>query len=103
MTIVYIIYALILIGGGFMGFVKAGSKASLISGIGTGLVAAAAACLYGTAPKTGLIVGAVVSAAAGIVFVLRYVKTKKAMPAVPMMIVSDLVLIASLVFIFTKK
>jgi uncharacterized membrane protein (UPF0136 family) len=83
------IYIVFLIVGGVMGFVKAGSKVSLISSvvfaIGLALFAA------GVAPWRW---GAdVLMAVLLVVFVMRYVKTKKFMPAGLMIVVTLITLV----------
>lgn len=67
--------------GGIMGYVKAKSQASLISGLVSGslLILAGIAQLMGQ--TWGLILAAVISAALAIVFVVRLAKTRKFMPA----------------------
>ncbi len=67
--------------GGIMGYVKAKSQASLISGLVSGslLILAGTAELMGQ--SWGLILAAGISAALAIVFVVRLVKTGKFMPA----------------------
>lgn len=76
--------------GGIMGYVKAKSQASLISGLVSGslLILAGTAQLMGQ--SWGLILAAAISAALAIVFVVRLVKTRKFMPA-GMLILASLV------------
>ena len=80
-----VVFAVIAIAGGFMGYVKAKSKPSLIAGsVAAGLLAASAYLLgapnAGTA-TAGLVVGLVTCVALAGRFVPAYVKTKKPMPA----------------------
>lgn len=67
--------------GGILGYVKAKSQASLISGLVSGslLILAGIAQLMGQ--SWGLILAAAISGALVIVFILRLVKTRKFMPA----------------------
>ncbi|MEK0178608.1 MULTISPECIES: TMEM14 family protein [Microcoleus] len=67
--------------GGIMGYVKAKSQASLISGLVSGslLILAGIAQLMGQ--SWGLILAAAISAVLVVVFILRLVKTRKFMPA----------------------
>ncbi|MGB8691029.1 MAG: TMEM14 family protein, partial [Microcoleus sp.] len=74
-------YGILTLIGGIMGYVKAKSQASLISGLVSGslLIFAGTAQLMGQ--SWGLILAAVISAALVIVFIVRLVKTRKFMPA----------------------
>lgn len=76
--------------GGIMGYVKAKSQASLISGLLSGslLILAGIAQLMGQ--SWGLILAAAISAVLVVVFMLRLVKTRKFMPA-GMLILASLV------------
>ena len=72
----------ILVGaGGVFGFLKAQSKASLISGIISALLLVVAYSISERNVQQGLIMGAVVSVLLCIVFGIRLAKTKKFMPA----------------------
>jgi uncharacterized membrane protein (UPF0136 family) len=83
-------YGILTLIGGIMGYVKAKSQASLISGLVSGslLILAGIAQLMGQ--SWGLILAAAISAALAIVFVIRLVKTRKFMPA-GMLILASLV------------
>ncbi len=74
-------YGILTLIGGIMGYVKAKSQASLISGLVSGslLILAGIAALMGQ--SWGLILAAAISAALVIVFIVRLVKTRKFMPA----------------------
>ncbi|HCV30054.1 MAG TPA: hypothetical protein DGO89_07370 [Microcoleaceae bacterium UBA9251] len=74
-------YGILTLIGGIMGYVKAKSQASLISGLVSGslLIFAGTAQLMGQ--SWGLILAAVISAALVVVFIVRLVKTRKFMPA----------------------
>ncbi len=74
-------YGILTLIGGIMGYVKAKSQASLISGLVSGslLIFAGTAQLMGQ--SWGLILAAAISAALAIVFVVRLAKTRKFMPA----------------------
>lgn len=74
-------YGILTLIGGIMGYVKAKSQASLISGLVSGslLIFAGTAQLMGQ--SWGLILAAAISAALVVVFILRLVKTRKFMPA----------------------
>ncbi len=74
------VYGVIMILGGIMGFVKVGSKASLISGVGMGL--ALLACGYGVSQGSydSLVVAEVIAALLVVLFAIRYAKTRRFMP-----------------------
>jgi uncharacterized membrane protein (UPF0136 family) len=77
-----VVFGLLSIAGGVVGFVKAQSRASLIAGGIAGGLLVLAGYLLGTAnPRAGLIVGIVVSVALAGRFVPSFLKTKKPMPA----------------------
>ncbi len=101
--IMYFVYAVFLIGGGFMGMKKAKSKVSLISGVSTGAIALIIAVISHWQPIPALTMGLILAVALAIVFYVRFLMTSKAMPAIPMMIVSTLVAIASIVLIVLKR
>jgi uncharacterized membrane protein (UPF0136 family) len=54
-------YGLVALIGGLIGFLKAGSLASLIAGGASGLLLIVAGLLIGSKPKAGLILGLVVA------------------------------------------
>ena len=56
-------YGLVALIGGLIGFLKAGSLASLIAGGASGVLLIVAGVLVGSKPKAGLILGLVVSLA----------------------------------------
>ena len=66
-------------------------------GIVTAILSIVAGIMIGNSPVSALILGAVVSTAVATVFILRYAKTRKPMPAIPMIVVSDLVAIFSVI------
>ncbi|OQW83600.1 MAG: hypothetical protein BVN30_05715 [Proteobacteria bacterium ST_bin16] len=73
--------AIIVFAGGIMGFVKAKSKASLISGVISGIALAVCFAISLSEIRQGLMGALVVSGLLTVVFIIRYVKTKKLMPA----------------------
>lgn len=92
-----LLYGLLNIAGGIMGYVKSKSKISLIMGclLGTELVLCAIATLKG---YNGLPVASVLTGLLIIVFGIRWVKTKKIMPAglmVTLGVISFLVMVAT--------
>jgi uncharacterized membrane protein (UPF0136 family) len=81
-------YGILTLIGGIMGYVKAKSQASLISGLVSGslLILAGIAQLMGQ--SWGLMFAAVISAVLVIVFIVRVVKTRKFIPAGMLILVS---------------
>ena len=76
-----IAYGVLAIVGGIIGYVQAKSKASLISGIISGLLLIIAGVMQLQGQGLGLILAIVVTIALIIVFALRLAKTRKFMPA----------------------
>lgn len=82
------IYAALLVIGGVMGFVKAHSKISLMTGIVSGILVFLA-CKFGTQkPKEGYLFVAAISLVLAIFFSLRFTATHAFMPAGLMLILS---------------
>ena len=76
-----IAYGILAIVGGIIGYVQAKSKASLISGIISGLLLVTAGVMQLQGQGLGLILAIVVTIALIIVFAIRLAKTRKFMPA----------------------
>lgn len=92
LQMVFLVYALLLIVGGVIGFAKAGSRASLIAGVASGFAALLAAFLTTRSAGLGLGTGAAVAILlAGFFGYRSLVKTKKFMPAGMLAVVSLLV------------
>lgn len=104
-AVMYAAYALLLIVGGAAGRVKAKSNASLISGGITGLIALVLAGIsLNVAYQAGaLICGAVLALGLGVFFIMRLLKTRKPMPAIPMAILSAAVGIASIIILNLRR
>lgn len=85
------VYAVLLAGGGLMGYLKAGSRPSLIAGTISGVVAVLALALTWMG-GLGFWVGIVLAIAMLGVFGPRLARTRKFMPAVPLIAASVLVL-----------
>jgi len=79
-TLALIIYGVVAIIGGIIGFVKSQSKVSIISGTisGVGLLIAGAAAQN---QEWGKIAGMAIASLLVIIFMVRLIKTKKFMPA----------------------
>ena len=85
----YFIFGALTILGGVIGFVKAGSKASLIAGGVSGVLILVAAWLIMSGKvQAGLILGLVISSVLEMRFLPAFVKTKKPMPAGMMAVLS---------------
>jgi len=97
-----IVYMLLLIGGGGMGYAKAKSMPSLIAGVVTGLVALAASLLYDHHPRASLALGTLLAIAVTGIFLSRYRKTGAKMPAIPMIGASIIVAIVQIA-VFAMK
>jgi uncharacterized membrane protein (UPF0136 family) len=95
------IYAVLLAVGGVIGYTKAGSKPSLIAGLGSAAAAILALVLSFQNASWGMGLGALVALVLAIFFGYRYAaKTRKFMPAGLLAVVSVIVLsIAILVLV----
>ena len=82
-TIIWLIlvYALLVAIGGIIGYVKAKSNQSLISGLGSGIALLVAWYISLQNPTIGLALAAMIALALVIVFALRFRATSKFMPA----------------------
>lgn len=80
-VIAAIAYGVLAIVGGIIGYVQAKSKASLISGIISGLLLIIAGVMQLQGQGLGLILAIVVTIALIVVFAIRLAKTRKFMPA----------------------
>lgn len=76
-----IAYGILVIVGGIMGYAQARSKASLISGIISGILLIFGGILQLQGQAWGLTLAIIVSAILVVVFTIRFVKTRKFMPA----------------------
>ena len=93
MNLIFGLYIALLLVGGVMGFVKAGSKVSLISSVA--FAVALAICVFAAVPN-GLQVALVLQLVLIAVFVARFLKTKKFMPAGLMVVVTILAVVTEL-------
>ncbi|MCE0484682.1 MAG: TMEM14 family protein [Methylacidiphilales bacterium] len=94
------IYGLVLIIGGIMGYIKAGSVPSLIAGLVCGLLAIFIGSnhTWHFAPYAALILSLV------LIFIMgrRYVNTRKAMPAMLIVVLSVIVALAQVYILLTE-
>lgn len=82
------IYAVIIVAGGVIGYVKAHSLISMIAGVVSGLLLAGAFALTRSNPKAGFGMAAVVSVILIVSFWSRYQKTHNFMPSGLMLVLS---------------
>lgn len=92
-----IFYGLLSISGGIIGYVKSKSTVSLISGGISGLLLLILAVVMNQGQTWAAFVAAIIIALLVIVFVVRWFKTKKPIPALPMIFFGVL----SLIFILS--
>lgn len=90
-------YGILTLIGGIMGYVKAKSQASLISGLVSGLLLIFAGSAQLMGQSWGLTLAAAISAVLAIVFIVRLVKTQKFMPA-GMLILASLASFGAIVY-----
>jgi uncharacterized membrane protein (UPF0136 family) len=93
------IYGLVLIFGGFMGYFKARSTPSLVAGLVCGLIAIFLGYDYvwHFAPHCAFLLALV------LIFIMgrRYLRTRKPMPAVPIVVLSIIVAVVQIVILVT--
>lgn len=94
--VLYVIYAVVLLLGGAMGYAKAKSVPSLVAGVVSAAIMLVAVWLlrHGDA-RAGLALGNVVSVALAGFFFQRYRDTRKVMPAVLICVLSAAVIVFS--------
>ena len=86
--IYFIVFGILTIAGGVIGYVKAGSMASIVAGSLTGILLLATAFLLPQKLEAGLALGVIVSLLLAIQFVPKFIQTGKAMPAGMMSVLS---------------
>ena len=92
-SLIVIVYALLVIVGGVLGFVKAGSRPSLIGGLVGGLALLAAGWGVSRGQVWGLQMALVLTLALLVFFIVRYVRTRAFMPGGLMAVLSLLALV----------
>jgi len=95
--IYFIIFGLLTIAGGIMGYVKAGSVASIIAGAITGILLLVAAFLLPEHRVAGLATALVVSLVLAAQFAPKFIRTGRVMPAGMMSVLSVIGIIAAIV------
>ena len=97
-----IVYGVIVAGGGVMGFKKAASMPSLIMGSLSGLALVISGILVLLGNAHGADIGLGVNFALVLIFLMRYLKTLKMMPAGIMLAISVIVLAFLYTHLFSK-
>ncbi|HEV2839722.1 MAG TPA: TMEM14 family protein [Chthoniobacterales bacterium] len=95
--IYFIIFGLLTIVGGVIGFVKAGSTPSLVAGSISGILLLVAAFLLPGHPALGLAVGALTSVLLAGKFIPAFIKTGQVMPAGMMSVLSVIGVIVAVI------
>ena len=95
--IYFIIFGLLTIIGGVMGYVRAGSMASIIAGSVSGILLLVAAFLMGNNPVAGLALAAVVSILLAGRFVPAFLKNGDFMPGGMMSVLSVIGIIMAII------
>lgn len=91
--IALIAYGLVLIAGGAMGYARAGSSVSLVTGAIFGLAAIAAGAAAFRYPSAGLWMGFAVALIVGAFFAWRFISTQSLMPAGMTLVLSVLMVL----------
>ena len=86
--IVLLIYAILMLAGGVLGYLKAGSRPSLIAGGTSGILLLVAYAVTFRDMGLGLWIGAVIAGLLCVVTGMRWVKSKKMMPSGMLAIIS---------------
>ncbi len=94
--IYFIIFGILTIAGGIVGYVKAGSMASIVAGSISGLLLLLAAWLMPEHQAAGLVVALLVSLLLAAQFIPKFFRTFKVMPAGLMAVLSALGIIVAI-------
>jgi uncharacterized membrane protein (UPF0136 family) len=89
-------YGILALAGGVLGYVKAQSQTSLISGVVSGVLLILSGIAHLQGASWGLILATLVTAALIIVFAVRLYKTRKFMPA-GLMVITGLLALTGLI------
>jgi len=95
--IYFVVFGVLTIAGGVVGYVKAGSVASIIAGSITGVLLLVAAFLLPEHRAIGLATAFIVSLLLAAQFVPKFIRTGRVMPAGMMSILSVIGVIAAIV------
>ena len=94
--IYFIVFAILTIAGGIIGYVKAGSMASIIAGSISGVLLLLAAWLMPEHQAAGLIIALIVSLQLAGQFIPKFFRTFKVMPAGLMSVLSAIGIIVAI-------
>jgi uncharacterized membrane protein (UPF0136 family) len=94
------VYGVIMILGGIAGFVRVGSKASLISGVGFGLMLLVSGFGVWEGSQGCLVAAEVIALLLVVLFAIRYAKKRRFMPAGMLAVLS---LVAAVIFALGLK
>ena len=86
---ILIAYGLFMLAGAFFGW-RAGSKISLLAGLGSAVLVFVGVWIESAHPKNGFLYISILAAMLSIVFTKRFVKTRKFMPSGMLMVVTIL-------------
>ena len=100
--IYFIVFGALTIAGGIVGYIKAGSVASIIAGSITGVLLLVAAFLLPAHHTIGLATALVVSLLLAAQFVPKFLRTGRVMPAGMMSILSVIGIVA-VIIVWVKK
>ena len=95
--IYFLVFGVLTIAGGVVGYVKAGSVASIIAGSITGVLLLVAAFLLPEHRAAGLATALIISLLLAAQFVPKFIRTGRAMPAGMMSILSVIGIVAAIV------
>ena len=95
--IYFIVFGVLTIAGGVVGYVKAGSVASIVAGSITGVLLLVAAFLLSEHRSIGLATAFIISLLLAAQFAPKFIRTGRAMPAGMMSILSVIGIIAAIV------
>jgi uncharacterized membrane protein (UPF0136 family) len=100
--IYFLVFGVLTIAGGIIGYLKAGSTPSLIAGSITGVLLLVAGLLLPGHRLTGLTIALIVSLVLAAQFIPKFIRTGKLMPAGVMSVLSAIGIIVAL-FAWMKK
>ena len=95
--IYFIVFGILTIAGGVIGYVKAGSVPSIVAGAIAGILLLAAAFLLPDHQVAGLAIGLITSLLLAGQFIPKFIRTGKAMPAGMMSILSVIGIVMAIV------
>jgi len=95
-------YGVLMILGGVMGYIKAGSKESLLAGVLSGIVILIGIYVSLSNHQLGFGIISLTTALLTVVFIIRFLKTKSFMPAGMLLILTLVALILALSQLFKK-